>query len=683
VRNIEYFFYKIRVIFVFVMIALVFGAMSFQLLKPFELRVSDRMYQEPSETNSRIKIIGIDQKSIDVLGPYAQWDRNVFAKLINKLNENPDRRPEVIGMDILFSGTSDSFGDDNLVQAVKEGDNVVIASKLQIDSRVVGINQITGYLVKDYIKEQVYAYRGLRNVAEAGFTNMVLDDDGVVRRMYTRMESDGMQYKSFPYLIAEKVVDNPGKIMVIPTMAEIQYSGLPGNYEVVSLCDVLNGTIPGFYFEDCIVLVGPYHDGMMDSYAVPITPSGHMYGVECYANAVDAFLDNKIVYSVELWIEILFACLTVLLFGRTLINKDLRVGLGVMAGIVIIYPILVKLLYSFTSFRLTILYIPVGVIIEFLAIALIRYIELQKKRADEMQNMLFSMADALAEAIEGRTPYNANHTKNVAKRCMEMVDYINKKHKEKKTDMHFSKKDRSQLYLAAMLHDIGKMDVPLAIMDKPTKLGGHEDRLRARLESIKLRLQNDVLIGRITKDNGDARMSEINRFLQNLGRYNSGQPLSVEDWKFIDTFCESKYLSVEGEIIHYLTAEEIYSLHISAGTLTDEEREIMQSHVVHTDKILQHMQFGEDFANVRMMAANHHELLNSQGYPNKIGGEQIDMLTRILTIVDIFDSLVADDRPYKKAKPLKEAFNILDQEAMKGKIDFELLRIAKEIWLYE
>ena len=682
-KNAEKFFYKIRILFVFIMMAIVFFSMSFQLLKPFELRVSDRMYQEPSRVDSRIKIIGIDQKTIDVLGPYAKWDRNVFAKLISKLNEDPQKRPKVIGMDILFSGTNDSFGDDNLVQAVKESSNVVIASKLKIDSRVVGVNQITGYLAEDYIKEEVYAYKGLKAVAEAGFTNLILDDDGVVRRMYTRMESEGKQYKSFPYLIAEKVVSNPGKILVIPTMAEIQYTALPGNYEVISLCDVLNGTVPGIYFEDSIVLVGPYNDGMMDSYAVPIIRSGHMYGVECYANAVDAFVNNKIIYSVELWIEILFACLIVLLLGRILVQKDLRVGLFVMAGIAIVYPILVNILYSITSVRLTILYIPVGVIIEFLAIALIRYIELQKKRADEMQRMLFSMADAMAEAIEGRTPYNANHTKNVAKRCMEMVDYINKKHKEKRTDMHFSKKDRSQLYLAAMLHDIGKMDVPLAVMDKQTKLGSFEATLRARLENIKLRLENDVLNGRITKETGDARINEINRFLQNLARYNSGCTLGFEDWKFIDAFCESVYYSANGEIIHYLTQEEITGLHIQNGTLTDEERDIMQSHVVHTDKILQHMHFGEDYANVRMMAANHHELLNAQGYPNKLGEEQIDMLTRILTLVDIFDSLVADDRPYKKAKPLKEAFQILDQEAMKGKIDFELLRIAKEIWLYE
>lgn len=95
------------------------------------------------------------------------------------------------------------------------------------------------------------------------------------------------------------------------------------------------------------------------------------------------------------------------------------------------------------------------------------------------------------------------------------------------------------------------------------------------------------------------------------------------------------------------------------------------------------MHFGEDFLDVRSMASNHHEFLNQKGYPNGIGAEKLDVMTRILTIMDIYDSLVADDRPYKKAKPNDIAFKILDEEEAAGKIDGELLKIAKEIWLDE
>ena len=95
------------------------------------------------------------------------------------------------------------------------------------------------------------------------------------------------------------------------------------------------------------------------------------------------------------------------------------------------------------------------------------------------------------------------------------------------------------------------------------------------------------------------------------------------------------------------------------------------------------MKFGERFKDVRTMASNHHELINGKGYPNGIRDDEIDTMTRILTIMDIYDSLIADDRPYKKPKSVKVAFEILDEEADAGKIDKELLQIAKELYLNE
>ena len=133
--------------------------------------------------------------------------------------------------------------------------------------------------------------------------------------------------------------------------------------------------------------------------------------------------------------------------------------------------------------------------------------------------------------------------------------------------------------------------------------------------------------------------------------------------------------------IPYLTAEEIDDLNIKAGTLSEKERETMQSHVVYTDKILSHIKFGEHFKKVRAMAANHHELLNGKGYPNGKKEDELDSMTRILTIMDIYDSLIADDRPYKKPKSVKVAFEILDEEASYGKVDKELLGFAKELYL--
>ncbi len=75
------------------------------------------------------------------------------------------------------------------------------------------------------------------------------------------------------------------------------------------------------------------------------------------------------------------------------------------------------------------------------------------------------------------------------------------------------------------------------------------------------------------------------------------------------------------------------------------------------------------------------ELLNGKGYPKQLNADDLDVMTRILTIMDIYDSLIADDRPYKKPKPVDVAFKILDEEAEAGKVDASLLEYAKDLYL--
>lgn len=654
----------------------------FRIPGELEIIAEDALYQNPSPISNQIKIIAIDETTLKELGPYTEWNRGVFADLIEKLNSDPEKKPKLIGIDVIFSGTNNSEEDRRFAEAVERSGNVILASKLDTGSQVIRSEQ-KDYSLEYYVKEEITAFPALNKVSEPGFTNIILDEDGYVRRAYTKINSDGKSYKSFAYIIAEKMTENPESLSALPSIVEIKYSGNPGDYEAIPMSKVLDGTVPVSFFSGSTVLIGAYAEGLLDSYRVPINHSVSMYGVECHANAVTAFLDNKLINTAPLWLEAVISGLLALAFGLVMSRCRVHKGALTALGIIAAYIGLILAVFAITSIKLSIIFVPMCIVAEFLVFVLLHYVELQKKRANDMQKMLFSMADCMAEAIEGRTPYNANHTKNVARRCIEMLDYINRIHKEKRTDMHFSEKDKKQLYLAAMLHDIGKMDVPLEVMDKPTKLGHREEPLRSRLEIIKLRLMNDMLRGAVPENEAQAQISDIDSFLSNLGGYNCGRPLKPEEWEFVDKICASSYRSAEGEEIPLLTEEEISDLHIKAGTLSDNERIIMQSHVVYTDKILGHMHFGNDFRDVREMAANHHELLNAKGYPKGIGAEKLDTMTRILTIMDIYDSLIADDRPYKKAKPNDIAFKILDEEAEFGKIDKELLAIAKEIWFPE
>lgn len=650
-------------------------------LENIEYMIKDGLYQRAGVVPSDIKIIAIDEETLTQLGPYSDWDRSYFVKLINILNNNEKASPKIIGMDIIFSGSNNEKADALLVETAEKYDNLVFASSIVVDTYLHNDNG--EYYPAYYISTEGKPFEKLAKVAEYGFTNAIFDEDGLIRRAYTHIISEyngeKKSYNSFAYTIASKL----GVNIDYPPQVEIAYISEPGEFEVISMSEVLDGEVPAENFEDCIVLVGAYEEGMMDYYKVPVDYSNQMYGVEIQANFINAFLNDRIIYDVNNYVQLLLTILITSLYAYFSLNTRLRNSIIGMCAVIVLYVLGANIIYNVCAYKLNILEVVIGVVLAFLISLAYKYIEMQRKRIFEMRGMLFSMAEAMAEAIEGRTPYNANHTKNVAKRCVEMIDFINQKNREKKTKLHFTEADKQQIYLAAMLHDVGKMDVPLEVMDKPTKLGNRENELRDRLEIICLHIKNDALEGYITRENADASILKIHNFVENLGAFNCGRPLKEEEWALINEISKDIYIDKDGNEIPYLTKEEIDDLHIKAGTLSENERSIMQSHVIYTDKILSHMQFGEQFKNVRAMASNHHELLNGKGYPRGIREEEIDTMTRILTIMDIYDSLIADDRPYKKPKSVKVAFEILDEEAEAGKVDKELLEFAKELYSEE
>jgi two-component system response regulator RpfG len=62
-----------------------------------------------------------------------------------------------------------------------------------------------------------------------------------------------------------------------------------------------------------------------------------------------------------------------------------------------------------------------------------------------------------------------------------------------------------------------------------------------------------------------------------------------------------------------------------------------------------------------IIALNHHERFNGEGYPNKLNGDKIPLEARIVAVADVFDALVSD-RPYKKSWPIEKAVDYISQE---------------------
>ena len=125
------------------------------------------------------------------------------------------------------------------------------------------------------------------------------------------------------------------------------------------------------------------------------------------------------------------------------------------------------------------------------------------------------------------------------------------------------------------------------------------------------------------------------------------------------------------------------SLQVARGSLTQDEREEIESHVVHTFNFLKEIPWGRTYRNIPLVAGAHHEKLDGSGYPHGLKADEIPAPAKMMTISDIFDALTASDRPYKRAVPLTKALDILKSEVDRGKLDPELYEMFVLAKVYE
>lgn len=120
---------------------------------------------------------------------------------------------------------------------------------------------------------------------------------------------------------------------------------------------------------------------------------------------------------------------------------------------------------------------------------------------------------------------------------------------------------------------------------------------------------------------------------------------------------------------------ELYNLGIARGTLTAEERYIINNHIVQTIRMLDHLPFPKHLANVAEIAGGHHEKMDGSGYPKRLTREEMSLPARMMAIADIFEALTAVDRPYKKGKTLSEALGIMAGMCRGAHIDPQLFSL--------
>ncbi|OHD16243.1 MAG: hypothetical protein A2Y34_05105 [Spirochaetes bacterium GWC1_27_15] len=319
----------------------------------------------------------------------------------------------------------------------------------------------------------------------------------------------------------------------------------------------------------------------------------------------------------------------------------------------------------------------------------------------EIKTIFEGFIRASVVAIEARDPTTSGHSERVAKLTKELAICVNNTKTGEYSSVFFTEEDLRNIEYAGLLHDFGKIGVREKVLVKAKKLYPESSEfLKMRYNYLKKAIQYDFASKKLSiiKERGldyfneiepkinldlNQKLGELNNFLETILQANEPTILEENSGKIISELIGKKYLTSDGEQIEYLKEEEKKALMILRGSLTEEERLEIESHVTHTFKFLCRIPWTKEMANIPYIAYKHHEKLDGHGYPRGIKAETIPIQARMMTIADIYDALTASDRPYKKAVPVEKALSILEMEMNSNKIDKELLRIFIDEKVYK
>jgi hypothetical protein len=249
-------------------------------------------------------------------------------------------------------------------------------------------------------------------------------------------------------------------------------------------------------------------------------------------------------------------------------------------------------------------------------------------------------------------------------------------------------KDRYELKIAGLLHDCGKVTTPVHVVDKATKLETIFDRVHlidtrfevlkrdAEIESLKKRLSLKPLETAEEEKRLRDRLRALDDDRKFLHACNVGtERMREDDMERVRRIGAYRWRDMQGHDASFLTDDEVKNLTIRSGTLTEEERKIINHHIVATIRMLEALPWPRHLTNVPEYAGGHHERMDGKGYPKGLKRDEMSVQARCMGIADIFEALTAKDRPYKKGKTLSESLEILGKFKENGHIDPDLFDI--------
>jgi len=317
----------------------------------------------------------------------------------------------------------------------------------------------------------------------------------------------------------------------------------------------------------------------------------------------------------------------------------------------------------------------------------------------DIRNLFDSFVHASVTAIESRDPTTSGHSERVATLTVTLAEKVDALDAPPFRDVSFTRDQLQEIRYASLLHDFGKVGVREKVLIKGKKLYvGELLLLRQRFSYIKRTLEaehlrsklDQVMAGQASPElllqmdrAHEKGLEEIEQILRMVLQANEPTILEEESLRALIDLPNRTYTDGEGNRQPFLSMDEVSALSIRKGSLSEKERREIESHVTHTYKFLSQIPWTGEFRRVPEIAYAHHEKMDGTGYPRKLAATDIPVQSRMMTISDIFDALVAWDRPYKKSVPVERALDILRDEAHCGKLDPQLLDVFVDAKVYE
>jgi len=312
----------------------------------------------------------------------------------------------------------------------------------------------------------------------------------------------------------------------------------------------------------------------------------------------------------------------------------------------------------------------------------------------DIENLFEKFVDASVKAIEQRDPVTQGHSRRVAELTVGLALAVNATPSGPFGSLYFNDRQLREIRYASLLHDFGKVGVREQVLVKSKKLEG--DRLEILLQRLQQRQQEELMAFlRADWEGGhafdpahwaaiqDRHRQETEQLSEVLRRSNEPSVLTQDVEAGLGRLETLQYTTRDGGRASILDPADLACLSIKRGSLSEDERRQIESHVSHTYEFLKEIPWTPDLAMIPEIAWAHHERLNGKGYPRQLTEATIPPQSKAMAITDVFDALTAQDRPYKSAVPLAKSLDILGQDAGSGHLDPDLLGIFIEAKVYE